>query len=507
MKKKYLLLIPFLLFITSCDKDDNTTPSLKEQTPAPVLVDLHEENKEIAKDGDIVKIFHLNDTHGSIEHLPSVGEPGMSRIAGYINSKRQEEKTNVVLVSSGDMFQGSLDSNINKGRLMIDIMKEMKFDAMTIGNHEFDWGVDVLAESAAYAMKEEGSSWRFPFLAGNILNPENDYDFGYLSTTFNRGPARVGIIGATDSSVYKSIDANIVEGYKFDSQTKMVVEEAKRLRQNGTDLVIYSTHTGASSIDKKIIEEVDVVFTGHRHIDSVESQTNSKGKIIPIIESGSNGTLIGEVNFVYNASQNNFQVSTYQNIQLDKPYIIDEEVEAIYNTYLDAPVKDGIVEADSLRQLKNDPIGEITSDSEYVLNNKINVNNVRKMFLQAQLDRFKDSDGVIASFYNASRSEWSVGPITYSDIYKAFPFDNATIIVEADGQQLKKWSTAGVYLEGYTSANISSSEVYKVVTSTYIINNYEPYNYKRVVKEESELFQRHIFYEAFKNASGSNPWG
>ena len=129
------------------------------------------------------------------------------------------------------------------------------------------------------------------------------------------------------------------------------------------------------------------------------------------------------------------------------------------------------------------------------------------MFLQAQLDRFKDSDGVIASFYNASRSEWSVGPITYSDIYKAFPFDNATIIVEADGQQLKKWSTAGVYLEGYTSANISSSEVYKVVTSTYIINNYEPYNYKRVVKEESELFQRHIFYEAFKNASGSNPWG
>lgn len=507
MKKKHLFLLLLLLLITSCDKNDNTTPTLTDPTPAPILVDLHNEEKEQVKDGDVVKIFHLNDTHGSIEYLPDDEEPGMSRIAGYINDKRQEEQTSVVLISSGDMFQGSLDSNVNKGRLMIDVMKEMEFDAMTIGNHEFDWGVDVLTECAAYAMKEDESGWSFPFLAGNILNSENDYDFGYLSTTFNRGPARVSIIGSTDASVYSSIDAKIVEGYKFDSQTKMIINEAKRLRESGSDIVIYSTHTAGLSVDKKIIEEVDAVFTGHRHVDSVQTKTNSKGQDVPIIESSSNGKLIGEVNFVYNKNKNNFQLNTYKNITLDEPYIIDEGVETIYNTYLDSPVKDGIVEATSLRALKTEPIGEITNESEYAINNKISMNNVRKMFLKAQLDKFKDSEDVIASFYNASRSEWNVGEITYSDIFKAFPFDNATIIVEVSGQQLKKWNTASEFIDGFSNSNISPLEMYKIVTSTFIINNYESSNYERVLKEESELFQRHILYEAFQNANGVNPWG
>lgn len=501
MKKRYLIFLVLALLITSCEPNIE-----KDPTPAPTLVDVNNETKTKANDGDVIKIFHLNDTHGAIEHLPNQGEPGMSRIAGYINNKKEEEQTNVVLVSSGDMFQGSLDSNINHGRLMLDIMKEMKFDAMAIGNHEFDWGLETLTNNALYAMDKTIKDWSLPFLAGNILSPNNEFEFGYLSTTFNRGPARVSIIGSIDSSVYNSIDRDIVEGYRFTHATSLVVNEAQKLRNEGSDIIIYTTHTGGK-IDSKIINEVDVVFTGHDHVDLVESKENQEGRLVPIIESGHNGQLLGEVSFIYDESKDKFLLDSFQNTTLYEPYIIDEGVENIYNSYLDAPANDGPIEAESLRSLKYESIGEITEDSTFVVNGKINENNVRRMFLEAQLERFKNTDNVIASFYNASRSPWVEGPVTYSDIYKAFPFDNSTVIVSCTGQQLKKWTTAGVFLEGYSLMRLEANETYKVVTSTYITNNYEPYNFESIVREERELYQRHIFYQAFQNTQDVNPWG
>ncbi|NCA96750.1 MAG: hypothetical protein EOM77_00960 [Bacteroidia bacterium] len=504
---KHILVLPLLvLTLTACNPQNS---SGDETLPPPVIVDPNNEAKTgDPADGDIVKILHVNDTHGSIEYLPENNEPGMAYLAGYVNKKRSETKTDVVLISSGDMFQGSLDSNISRGGLMIDIMKEMRFDAMTIGNHEFDWGVDVLASKAAYAMSEEGD-WSFPFLAGNILNPNNQYDFGYLSTTFNRGGARVSVIGSTDSGVYSSIDASIVDGYSFVAQTNMVITEAQRLRSEGSDIIIYSTHDGNNQVDNAIAQYVDAVFTGHNHINSVATMSGIDAKIVPIIESSSNGRLIGEVDFVYDDDLNRYVLDSYQNINPlnDTPLVQDEAVQAVYDSYLDAPVQDGPVTADSLRALKTDKIGEITNDSIYAASGLISKNNVRKMFLNAQLDAYADDYSVIASAYNESRAAWSVGDITYSDIFKAFPFDNATVVVEATGSQLRRWNTTTVFADGYSAYTLNSSEMYRVVTSTYIINNNEVGNFTSIIHSDDDLFQRHVMYQGFIAASIPDPWG
>jgi 2',3'-cyclic-nucleotide 2'-phosphodiesterase (5'-nucleotidase family) len=504
--KKSLILLPLVaLFLVGCNGDNNDGP-----LPPPVVVDPN--NEQLSgqpKDGDIIKIIHMNDTHGAIEYLPDANEPGMARVAGYVNAKRAEEKTDVVLVSSGDMFQGSLDSNINQGKLMIDIMKEMRFDSMSIGNHEFDWGPDVLSDNAAYAMNLEEGDWAFPFLSGKILNPEGQYDFGYLSTTFNRGGARVSVIGSIDSGVYNSIDAAVVEGFSFENATNMVIAEAERLRVAGSDIIIYSTHDANKEVDSKIALYVDAVFTGHSHYDSIATMVGADSKVVPVIESFENGKVLGEVDFVYDAESDSYQLDSYKNINplSVTPLVEDEGVKAIYDLYLDSPVQDGPVSSDSLRALKTDKIGEITSESDFASGDVISSSNVRKMFIIAQLEAYIDEYDVIASSYNEARSSWAVGDITYSDIYKAFPFDNATVVVEATGSQLRRWNTAMEFAAGNDKYSLTPSTMYRVVTSSFVINNKESYNYTSIVHTDENLFQRHVFYQAFIDAGAPNPWG
>lgn len=504
---KHIFLLPLLaLALVACD---NQNSSGEEILSPPVIADPNGEAKTgNPVDGDIVKILHVNDTHGAIEYLPDNNEPGMAYLAGFVDKKRAETNTDVVLISSGDMFQGSLDSNISRGSLMIDIMKEMRFDAMTIGNHEFDWGVDVLATKAAYAMSSSGE-WAFPFLSGNILNPDGQYDFGYLSTTFNRGGARISVIGTTDSGVYNSIDSSIVDGYSFVAQTSMVVNEAQRLRAEGSDIIIYSTHDGNNEVDNAIAQYVDAIFTGHNHINSVATMSGLDSKVVPIIESSSNGRLVGEVDFAYDDDLDRYVLESYQNTNPlnDTPLVQDEGVQTIYDSYLDSPVQDGPVTASSLRALKTDKIGEITDDSIYAASGSISKNNVRKMFLYAQLNAYATDYSVIASAYNEARTTWEVGDITYSDVFKAFPFDNATVVIEATGSQLRRWNTAMVFAEGYTAYTLNSTEMYRVVTSTYIINNSEVGNYTGIIHSDEELFQRHVMYQEFIASFNPNPWG
>jgi 2',3'-cyclic-nucleotide 2'-phosphodiesterase/3'-nucleotidase len=490
--------------MTGCDGND-------DKSHAPAIADPNSEEKSKEPEGgDIIKIMHLNDTHGAVEYLPESGEVGMSYLAGYVNSKRQAANTDVVLISSGDMFQGSIDSNVSQGKLMIDIMKEMRFDSMSIGNHDFDWGVDVLAENFAYAMNKEHGGWALPFLSGNILNPQGEYAPGYLSTTFNRGGARISVIGSIDGGVYDSIDAARVEGYEFVSATKMVVDEAERLRKAGSDLIIYSTHDADKRVDASIASYVDAVFTGHNHhLSTATMVAPGTTKVVPVIESSCNGRAIGEVNFRYDEQTDSYQLLNYKNTSTSTidPLVADEAVQAIYDSYLDAPVQDGPITADSLRSLKYDAVGEINESSIFASTDFIGQSSVLSIFMLAQLDAYETTYDVDASAYNASRSSWPVGEITYSDIYKAFPFDNDTVVVEATGAQLSRWNTPIQFAEGLTKYNLVSTQVYRVVSSTYVLNNNEVGNFAGIVHTDTGVYQRHVMYQEFKKATTPNPWG
>ncbi len=109
-------------------------------------------------------ILYLNDLHGSIEK--GTEELGLAYIANYVNYHRNQNPDGVVLLAGGDMFQGSALSNYYQGRSTLEIMNAMGFDAMTLGNHEFDWGIDVVTNYFdGVASNGEAD---FPLLGANV---------------------------------------------------------------------------------------------------------------------------------------------------------------------------------------------------------------------------------------------------------------------------------------------------------------------------------------------------
>lgn len=113
-----------------------------------------------------IDFYTMNDTHGAVEYIEDSRQAGIAKISSYVRNEAIANPDNSVILSSGDMWQGSADSNLTNGLVMVDWMNLVGFEAMAIGNHEFDWGADRIAENALEA--------NYPFLGINILDPNNE---------------------------------------------------------------------------------------------------------------------------------------------------------------------------------------------------------------------------------------------------------------------------------------------------------------------------------------------
>ncbi len=106
----------------------------------------------------IIDIYAINDLHGVL--MDTDTQPGVDELTTYIFNKYEDSSAYKILLSSGDMWQGTVESSSNKGLFMTEWMNLLGFSAMTVGNHEYDWGAEYIEENAAIA--------EFPFLAINI---------------------------------------------------------------------------------------------------------------------------------------------------------------------------------------------------------------------------------------------------------------------------------------------------------------------------------------------------
>ena len=117
---------------------------------------------------DRIQILHTDDIHGRLEAaVVGVGttrfeQGGMATLAAQVTSLRKRAPQRTLLVDSGDAWQGTFISNANKGQAVTQAMNLMRYDALAVGNHEFDWGQDTLAQRAHEAA--------FPFLGANVID-------------------------------------------------------------------------------------------------------------------------------------------------------------------------------------------------------------------------------------------------------------------------------------------------------------------------------------------------
>ena len=402
-----------------------------------------------------LNLYAVNDLHGKVTDGDS--HPGVDELSTYIENARKKQD-NVILLSSGDMWQGAAESNLSKGNLVTEWMNEMDFVSMTLGNHEYDWGEAVIRENEALA--------EFPFLAINVYDKATNtqVDYAQSSVVVDLGEIQVGIIGAM-GDVYSSIATDRSENVKFltgSQLTTLVKNEATRLRNEGVDVIIYSIHDGTSNsfshYDQSLSNGyVDMVFEGHAHQDY--SRTDSYG--VYHLQGGGDNEGITNATLTYNMANGNTKVST---------------AKVVYTSTYSALAKHVIVE--QLLEKYWDVVSrayEVLGKLSSKMSSSTILNKVAALYVEAGQERWGDQyDIVLGGGYLNTRSPYdlSAGEVTYGDLLNILPFDNRLALCSISGKDLKsRFINNSSYYIAYSdygkNLTISDSKTYYVVVDTY----------------------------------------
>lgn len=218
---------------------------------------------EVAAAPVSLRILHINDFHGfanptrSSSSTPTLG--GAARLARLIESKRQQH--NVLLLVAGDVIQGDTWTNLTQGKGAIELMNLLEVDAMVTGNHEFDFGQEVLKKRIAEA--------NFPILAANLSGLPGVQPRVY----FNRNGLRVSVIGLVTDETPQTTHPRNTAGLSFASPLETAKEQIAEAELT-SDLIILLTHIGFEQ-DRALAEELCnrpsqasdpiVIIGGHTH--------------------------------------------------------------------------------------------------------------------------------------------------------------------------------------------------------------------------------------------------
>lgn len=260
-----------------------------------------------------ITILHTNDTHSHIEPFPDndpkyPGLGGVAKRAALIDKIRTKEK-NVLLLDAGDIFQGTPYFNMYGGELEFKLMSLMKYDAATIGNHDFDNGIEGLNKVLPHA--------NFPFLNVN-------YDFsdtilnGKIAKykVFQKDDVRVGVFGV-GVELEGLVDKKMYGRTNYLNPIVKANETAKHLKINEKcHLIVCLSHLGYAYKTNKVSDMVlakenhyiDLIIGGHTHtfLDKPTEIKNKNNKVTLINQVGWAGINLGRIDFFIHANKVNF---------------------------------------------------------------------------------------------------------------------------------------------------------------------------------------------------------
>lgn len=252
-------------------------------------------------------ILHTNDTHSRLEPFPmdggrNQGLGGIAARAQLINKIRAEEE-HVLLLDAGDIFQGTPYFNIYKGEPEIKAMSQMQYDACTIGNHDFDAGMENLATQL-------NKHANFPMLVTN-------YDFTGTPMEhktqpykiFKKGKLKIGVLGVSIEG-RGLIPDNLFGATKYLDPVQKANETAALLKQKeNCDMIICLSHLGNKYSEAKVSDEIlakesefiDLIIGGHTHtfLDEPLKYKNKNGNDVLVNQVGWAGIILGRLDYEF----------------------------------------------------------------------------------------------------------------------------------------------------------------------------------------------------------------
>lgn len=374
-----------------------------------------------AQDGVTLTILHINDMHGRLEPFTPSGAKedvgGLVRVATLVNQIRAEAGgEGVILLNAGDAVHGTNVTNLFNGEPVIDAMNAMGFKALTLGNHEFNFGQDVLANLQAKA--------QFPFLAANVYKETEPGHFTGLTplyVIYEVKGIKVGIFGLSPKDTPIVTHPNNVIGLTFEdpvATAKAVVADL----EGKADVIIALSHLGYSEdiALAKAVPGIDVIVGGHSH---TEVPTPVKeGKTI-IVQAGEYAKFLGRLDITVKdgdvVSYNGSLIPVANKVASD-PTVAD--IIAKYNSELNTKLK---AKAGSTA---------VNLDGE-----RANVRTKETNLGNFVCDVLKANTGADIALTNGGniRASINAGDITVGDVYTVLPFDNIIMVLEVTGAQLK----------------------------------------------------------------------
>jgi 5'-nucleotidase len=476
-----LLLVPLLL-LAGC-----RTPAATEAAPLPVR-----RAEPPAPQGPIrLTLVATNDLHGWVHPhgatLPDgqvVEEGGLSTLAGYLAILRAENPGGVLLLDGGDLFQGTLASNLTEGQVVISAFNHLGYAAAALGNHEFDYG-PVGPVSAATepgqdpfgALKVRLSEARFPLLAANIYDARTGARPDWLpddgTALVEARGVKVGIVGLITPSTPSVTNPVNVTSLRFGSLVPVTVDAAARLRQRGAEVVVVVAHAGGkcgawedpddlSSCDLRngeifeLLAElpegtVDAVVAGHTHSELAHRvrgvpvvETRGLGKSFAVLDLfvdpqtrrvmadraviGRNVAVCQKVDAALGSCDPKL-LKAQSSVKLvpasfrGQPVVRDAQLDALL-----APVM-ARVDAEQRRK--------VNLQAPKSMGRNYEAESALGVFLADSLREMEQADVALLN-PGGLRADLPAGELRYGDIYEIIPFDNTVAVITVTGDELRR---------------------------------------------------------------------
>lgn len=428
-------------------------------------------SEEIFTGPQVIDFYAINDFHGRISEDKSDNVPGISKLATYLKEQKSKNEKGYVFLNSGDYWQDTYESGMNKGELLTKCLDVMECETISLGNHEFDWGVDVIEKN----MKLTNYT---TFLGANIYNYPDTSTYAGLGEPYKiitRKGVKIGIIGGVGEDQITSITSSNWENLTFKNPSTIIKQLSDKLRiDEKCDLIILSLHadqddTNPSSITSVSMKSgkryVDAVFCAHSHQKEISTYNG-----VPFIQGGAHGKQVSHIQITFDEGNVSYTYTDNDGYGKINSYAEDSEINAIINSYLTPEFNNN----------KNEVVGTIQASGGFISKNMVG-----RIQAKATYDRLKelgysDIDVVIN---NGGRSSSPSGEMTRESIFNMTPFTNYTYVVK----NIKGSDIIGEcvdYDNPYycpdTSINLNANEYYTVACIDYVMlhkNTNRSYNY------------------------------
>jgi 5'-nucleotidase len=481
-----------------------------------------------------ITILQLNDVY-QISPVDRGRRGGMARVA-TIRKTILSQSPNTLFLLAGDFISPSVASRFFKGKQMIDTLNSAGLDIATLGNHEFDFGPDVLRQR----MKES----RFTYTIANVFDKQTGQPFGGARQYIIRemGGVRVAIFGLLLPET--SSMSNPGEGVRFEDPVKVGARLSRKLRGDGADVVIALTHLPMHE-DKRLAaqSDVDLIVGGHEH-ELLEAQ--AAGRLI--LKMGSDARNLGriDINLVQSKNKGNRRGLAARGYR-SKPGA-GFKIQSI--DFVPVPVTDGtkddeqvaVVVAGYEKEL-NASLSEVIGKTSVMLDARASA--VR--FYESNLGNFiadvyrQTLDTDVALVNGGSiRSDATYGPgeLTKKDILTILPFENTLVKVRLQGAHIKRLLENGVSAAGQEdgrfphvsgmsftydaskpvgsrvtgiqigSQPLEAQKTYTMAVTAYVLGGGDGYDFKgaeQVIKPEDGPIEPDVVMEAIKKQGTISP--